>query len=88
MKLSIKKYIDGTINKEAEIGYDKETRSWYGILNHTVGDIYSQRSSKSAVRKEMAEVLEEFIALYLKEEGKKVSRVDEIKTSKVQGVYR
>lgn len=88
MKSSIKKYIDETIRREAEIGYDKETKSWYGILNHTVGDIYSQRSSKSDVKKEMAEVLEEFIALYLKEEGRKASSIDEIKAPKVQGVYR
>lgn len=87
MKLSIKKYIDETIKKDAEIGYDKEVKRWYGILEHKVGLIYSQRGSKLAVEKEMAEVLEEFIALYLKED-KKVAGFREVKTPKIQGAYR
>lgn len=87
MKLSIKKYIDETIKKEAEIGYDKEVKRWYGILEHKVGLIYSQRGSRLAVEKEMAEVLEEFIILSLKE-GKKEKRYSEAKAHQIQGAYR
>ena len=90
MKLSIKKYIDDTVKKEAKIGYDKLVKSWYGTLKHGVGLICSQRKTKSAVKKELAEILEEFIILSLKEglgEGKK-DKYNGAKDYKIQGVYR
>jgi len=87
MKLSIKQYIDETIRKDAEIGYDKSVKQWYGILHHKTGDIYSQKNTKSAVVKEMAEILEEFIALSFKED-RKVADYSEIRAPKIQGAYR
>ncbi len=86
MKLSIKKYINDTVKKEAKIGYDKSVKSWYGILHHQTGDIYSQRKTRTAVKKELAEILEESIAFYF-EKGKK-SRNYEIKTPQIQRAYR
>ncbi|MDP3792848.1 MAG: hypothetical protein Q8Q89_03925 [bacterium] len=87
MRLSIKQYINETIRREAEIGYDKSVKRWYGILHHRTGDIYSQRKTKLAVSKEMAEILEDFIALSLMED-KKVAHHSEIKNPKIQGAYR
>lgn len=86
MKLSIKQYIDETIKREAKIGYDKEVKRWYGILEHKVGLIYSQRGAESAVKKELAEVLEDFIILSLKEDKKGI--YNGVKTHKVQAAYR
>ena len=86
MKLSVKKYIDNTLKKEAKIGYDKSVKSWYGILHHQTGDIYSQHKTRTAVKKELAEVLEESIAFYF-ERGKK-SRNYEIKAPQTQRTYR
>jgi len=67
MTLSIKKYIAEVVRRKAKIGYDKSVGQWYGILHHAAGSIYSQRKTKAKVKKELAEVLEEFIARYLKE---------------------
>lgn len=91
--LSLKQYIKDTIKNEAEIGYGRDVKQWYGILHHLTGSIYSQRKTKTAVEKEMAEVLEEFITMYLedlaKEKGKKkiVEKVNEITTPKIQRAY-
>ncbi|MEK7506437.1 MAG: hypothetical protein AAB566_00015 [Patescibacteria group bacterium] len=87
MSLSIKKYIEKTINQKAKIGYDRSVKQWFGILHHVSGSIYSQHSKKSQVKKELIEVLEEFIALYLEKQKDKRS-FSEIKNSKVQGAYR
>lgn len=87
MKLSIKKYIDETIQRKAKIGYDKEVKCWYGILDHKVGLMLSQAGSRMAVKKELAEVFEDFIILSL-EEGKKKDKYNEAKAYKVQAAYR
>jgi len=84
MKLSIKQYIDETVRREAKIGYDKELKVWYGTLDHKVGLLCSQRKTKAEVKKELTEILEEFIILSLKE-GKK-DKHSEI--YKIQGAYR
>lgn len=86
MKLSIKKYIDDTIRKEAEIGYDKSVKQWYGILEHKVGLIYLQKNTKAEIKKELAEAFEDFIILSLKEEKK--GSYSEAKTHKIQTAYR
>lgn len=87
MKLSIKKYIDETIRREAKIGHDKEVKCWYGILDHKVGLMLSQADSKAAVKKELAEIFEDFIILSL-EEGKRKDKYNWIKSYKVQAAYR
>jgi hypothetical protein len=86
MKLSIKKYIDDTIRQRAKIGYDKSVKVWYGILDHRTGLILSQAGSRAAVKKELAETLEDFIILSLKEDKK--DKYGEVKAYKIQGVYR
>ncbi len=86
MRLSIKQYIDETIRKEAEIGYDNSVKVWYGILDHKTGLVLSQAGSRAAVKKELAEILEDFIILSLKE-GKK-DRYNGAKAYKIQGAYR
>ena len=86
MKSLMKKYIDETIRKEAKIGYDKSVKCWYGTLNHKVGLICSQRKTRVAVKKELAEILEEFIILSLKEDKK--DGYNEAKDYKIQGAYR
>ncbi len=81
MRLSIKQYINKTIRQEAKIGYDKSVKQWSGVLDHTLGLICSQRKTKTAVQKEMAEILEEFIALSFTENR------NETKASKTQRAY-
>ena len=88
MKLSIKQYIDETIKKKAKIGYDKEVECWYGILDHKVGLILSQAGSKAAVKKELAEIFEDFIVLSLQEERKGKDKYNGVKAYKIQAAYR
>ena len=81
MRLSIKQCISKTIRREAKIGYDNPVKQWSGVLDHTLGLICSQRKTKVAVRKELAEILEEFIALSFTE------NLNETKTAKAQRTY-
>lgn len=83
---SLKQYIKNTVEKKAKIGYDKEVKQWYGILDHTTGLILSQQKTRVAVKKELTEILEEFIALYLKDKEK--DKRHEISAPKTQGAYR
>lgn len=87
MRLSIKQYIDRVISQKAKIGYDKSVKQWFGILHHTSGSIYSQQKNKSAVKRELKEILEEFIALYLEKHKEKLG-FREVKTPKIQRAYR
>ena len=81
MRLSIKQCISKTIRREAKIGYDNPVKQWSGVLDHTLGLICSQRKTKVAVQKELAEILEEFIALSFTE------NLNETKTAKAQRTY-
>ena len=81
MTFSIKEYITETVTKKAKIKYDRSVKQWVGILDHAGGLIYSQRKTPVAVKKELAEVLEEFIVLDL-------GRKNETKAHKVPGAYR
>ncbi|MBI2057424.1 MAG: hypothetical protein HYT63_00345 [Candidatus Yanofskybacteria bacterium] len=81
MRLSIKQYINRTIRQKAKIRYDKSVKQWFGVLDHTLGLICSQRKTKVAVQKELAEILEEFIALSFTDNR------NETKTSKTQRAY-
>lgn len=80
-----KQYVNKTVAKEAKVGYDKSVKQWYGILHHWSGLIYAQQEKKSEVKKELAEVLDEFITLYLERNKAKFL---EIKTPKAQRAYR
>lgn len=84
--LSLKQYIKNTVEKKAKIGYGQDVKQWYGILHHPTALIYSQQKTKSAVKKELAEILEESIALYF--ERNKERHDYEIKTHQVQRAYR
>ena len=65
MKSSIKQYIHDTLKKDAKISYDPSVKQWIGVLHHESGDIYSQQKTKTAVIREMAEILEEFLVRFL-----------------------
>jgi predicted HicB family RNase H-like nuclease len=86
MPLSIKQHINKVIKEKAKIGYDKSVNQWFGVLNHVSGLIYSQGKSRSYVKKDLAESLEEFIALYF-EKNLSTMEFGQDKTSKIQRTH-
>lgn len=93
-QLTFKQYIDQVVTKKAKIKFDRETKQWYGVLDHVAGLIYSISKTKAAVKKELSEVLEEFLVLYFKDLGKSnwrtsfVQGINEFAAHKTQRAYR
>ena len=85
-QLTFKQYINRVISKEAKIKFDKSVKQWVGILHHQTGSMYAQQAKKTDIVKELKEILEEFVILYL--ERNKAKSIREIKTLKIQGAYR
>ena len=86
--LSLKQYIKDTVKHDAKIGYGRDVEQWYGILDHSTGLICSQRKTKAEVKEELAEILEEFIILDIKERQKKKQKQrHEIKTPEISRIY-
>lgn len=86
--LSLKQYIKDSVENDAEIGYGRDVKQWYGILDHTTGLICSQRKTKAEVKEELAEILEEFILLDLEERQKQRPKVKhEIKAPEIPRIY-
>lgn len=83
--LSLKQYIKTTIDQKAKIGYGRDVKQWYGILDHTTGLICSQRKTKAEVKKKLAEILEEFIVLDIKDRQKE--KYNEIKAPQIPRAY-
>lgn len=85
----LKQYIDKTIAKDAKIGYGRDVKQWYGILDHATGLICSQRKTKAEVKEELAEILEEFIVMDIEDRQKERQRQKrhEIKAPQIPRIY-
>jgi len=74
MSSQIQNYIHQTVRKDGKIHYDASVKQWVGILHHESGSIYSQKKTKTAVTKELEEILEEFLVRFFQEKtGRKQS---------------
>jgi predicted RNase H-like HicB family nuclease len=65
MKLYITQYIENLLRK-AEYEYDKETRSWCASVKDLPG-AYAQADTVEQVREQLAEVIEDYILVSLRE---------------------
>lgn len=85
--LSLKQYIKTTVEKKAKIGYGRDVKQWYGILDHATGLICSQRKTKTEVKKELAEILEEFIIMDIEDRQKDKQKRYEVKAPQIPRLY-
>ncbi|MBZ1348549.1 MAG: type II toxin-antitoxin system HicB family antitoxin [Candidatus Nealsonbacteria bacterium] len=65
MKLYITQYIENFLRK-AEYEYDEETKSWCASVKILPG-VYAQADSVEKVREQLAEVIEDYILVGLRE---------------------
>jgi len=65
MKLYITHYIENILRK-AEYEYDEETRSWCASVKNLPG-AYAQANTVEKVREQLAEVIEDYILVSLRE---------------------
>ena len=65
MKLYITRYIENLLRK-AEYEYDKKTKSWCASIKELPG-AYAQANTVEEVRSQLAEVIEDYILVSLRE---------------------
>ena len=68
MKLFIISYIENLI-KKADYEYDEETKSWCASIDELPG-AYAQADTVEKARQQLAEVIEDYIIVSLKENQK------------------
>ena len=68
LNLFLNNYIEKMLGK-AEYAYDNETKSWCVVLDDLPG-VYAQADSVEQARQQMAEVIEDYIIVSLRQNNK------------------